>query len=273
MHNPLAGKRASNRILNLIVSRLKESGINFILYNQNWPGDYSGFTEIWLVGGDGTLNYFINHFEFIIPLALFKGGTGNDFAWKLYGDISTNDQIDLVLQAKAKPVDAGICNGLYFLNTVGIGFDGKVLGLMNTIRYLGSMPGYYLAVFKTILTYREPLFQITGEYLQMTGKLLLCVVSNAPRTGGGFLLSPQADPVDGLLNLLLCKPLRLFQRLKLLSRVKKGQHINLPVIDHSLIEKISIHCGTSLPAQMDGELIQAPTFNIGIARNKFRFLY
>lgn len=228
-----------------------------------------------MIGGDGTLNYFVNHFLFNnIPLVLFKGGTGNDFAWKLYGDISTSEQIELVLQANAKPVDAGICNGNYFLNTVGIGFDGKVLGLMNTIRLLGSTLGYYLAVLKTIFTFREPFFQIScKQHILKAGKLLLCQVSNAPRTGGGFLLSPLADPADGWLNLLYCSPLQLTDRIKLLSRVKKGHHIGLPVIYHQFIDQVTIQSNCILPAQLDGEWIQAETFEISIARQKFMFIY
>jgi diacylglycerol kinase (ATP) len=32
-------------------------------------------TEAWIVGGDGTLNYFINLYkEIAVPLVIFKGG-------------------------------------------------------------------------------------------------------------------------------------------------------------------------------------------------------
>ncbi|WP_343063772.1 hypothetical protein [Flavihumibacter stibioxidans] len=171
-------------------------------------------------------------------------------------------------------MDAGICNGNYFLNTVGIGFDGKVLGLMNTIRLLGSTLGYYLAVLRTIFTYREPFFIIScKQQILKSGKLLLCQVSNAPRTGGAFLVSPQADPADGWLNLLCCSPLQLTERIKLLSRVKKGHHIGLPVIDYRLIDQVKIQSNCMLPAQLDGELIQAENFEISIARQKFMFIY
>ena len=275
LQNPYAGKNRPQDITRQIISELEFSGYDYSLFCDNWPQDYSHFSEIWLVGGDGTLNYFVNHFQFNnLPLALFKGGTGNDFAWKLYGDIHTREQIRLVLQATPKPVDAGICNGHYFLNTVGIGFDGKVLGWMNTIRFLGSRFGYYLAVLGTIFTYREPFFRISAPgFFSKSERLLLCAVSNAPRTGGGFLLSPKADPTDGWLNLICCRPLGTLNRLRFLSRVKHGRHINLPVIDHQLVTQVKIDTNIPLPAQLDGELILANSFEISVVCKKFQFLF
>ena len=43
---------------------------------------FDGFTEVWIIGGDGTINWFINQYsEIQLPLALFGGGAGNDFHW------------------------------------------------------------------------------------------------------------------------------------------------------------------------------------------------
>jgi len=57
-----------------------------------------------------------------MPIAIFKGGTGNDFAWKLYGDITVHDQIDTILTTSAQKVDAALCNNRIFINGIGISF-------------------------------------------------------------------------------------------------------------------------------------------------------
>ena len=124
--NPLHQKalRAANEIVRL----LQRKEIEHSVFTTTWPKDWFDFTQAWIVGGDGTLNYFINHYpQFDLPMAIFKGGTGNDFHWMLYGNISLADQVDRVLNASPKAVDAGYCNNHLFLNGIGIGFDGKVV--------------------------------------------------------------------------------------------------------------------------------------------------
>ena len=43
------------------------------LYRRYWPETLADAPEAWIAGGDGTLNYFINHFKDIdIPLPSSK---------------------------------------------------------------------------------------------------------------------------------------------------------------------------------------------------------
>lgn len=98
--NNLSGKGSAIKIGNWLVLQLTEIRIEYELFAFNWPENYDGFSDIWLVGGDGTLNYFLNKNRNItLPLFLFKGGTGNDFAWKLYGDSTPEQQLKIALSA------------------------------------------------------------------------------------------------------------------------------------------------------------------------------
>ncbi len=125
--NPLANKKKVRNIVNVISSALSKRQVDFIAFTESWPQEINIYKEVWVIGGDGTLNYFLNFYNNItIPIVIFKGGTGNDFAWKLYGNVSVNAQIVKVLGAKPQSVDAAECNGRKFINGVGIGFDGEV---------------------------------------------------------------------------------------------------------------------------------------------------
>src|SRR5215469_12144170 len=127
-----AGKGRSCAVLELIKKKLSDVSINSASFTEIWPDDFQGFSAIWLIGGDGTLNYFINRYPLAnLPIALFKGGTGNDFAWKLYGDKSTEEYLEMALTCAPKKADVGICNEKYFMNGVGIGFDGAVTKSMS----------------------------------------------------------------------------------------------------------------------------------------------
>ena len=98
---------------------------------------------------------------------------------------------------------AAMCNDRIFLNAAGIGFDGEVMKEMGFIRFLGGQAGYYFAILKSILFYREQPFQITGDKLIYKGKLLLVIVNNSSTTGGGFNVSPLSSVTDGMIDLIV----------------------------------------------------------------------
>src|SRR3712207_1810694 len=95
------------RVGDEIAIRLRKKGVPFSVFTTYWPTIWDGFTEAWLVGGDGTANFFVNHYpDFHLPIAVFPGGSGNDLHITLYGRPSLGRQIDQVLQGTAQPVDA-----------------------------------------------------------------------------------------------------------------------------------------------------------------------
>ncbi|HEX4958995.1 MAG TPA: diacylglycerol kinase family protein [Lacibacter sp.] len=272
--NPKAGKGKSLKLMEQLKQQLQHRSITCVAFTDEWPQDFHAFTDVWIVGGDGTLNYFINHYPDIhLPLAIFKGGTGNDFAWKLYGDADVQQQLEIVLSSSPQPVDAAQCNEYLFVNGVGIGFDGEVLKQMKAIRLIGGHLGYYLVVLKTIISFKESSFEITGSGFAKKGKLLLVMVNNSSRTGGGFHVSPKASVYDGLIDLITSEPLSILQRFFYLPKIEKGNHLELPFIQHHTGESFLIECDKELPAQLDGELIVSKRFDFNILKQKFLFRY
>ncbi len=275
VYNAHAGKRRSGKMAREIASMLDNRSVAYVLVETPWPTDFSSFSAVWIIGGDGTLNYFINHVKGELPpLAIFKGGTGNDFATLLYGNMDMHAMVDHILKSSGSPVDAGICNGRYFVNIAGIGFEGDVLRHMDTIRWMGAFWGYYLAVIRVIFSFREPIYmlRINGGDEEVQ-RLLLLMISNAPETGGGFRVSPKASVQDGLLDLVRAKPLGILQRMLALPKVRKGEHLDLPFVQHQTLRKISIQANREMNAQLDGEQISSRRFEITIVPSKFQFLY
>lgn len=272
--NSTAGKGKALAICSLINLHLTQKNIDFIIYKDDWPTNTNAITEAWIVGGDGTLNYFLNRYQNTqVPLSIFKGGTGNDFSWKLYGNSTTEQQIEIVLKATTQKVDAALCNNKIFINSVGIGFDGEVLKSMGAIRWLGGHLGYLLVVIKKIFTFKEFCFSFQSSNLNTANKFLLVNVANSSRTGGGFHISPLADVDDGQLNVVLCKPLSVLKRLRFLPVIEKGKHLDLPFISHHLTQKITIQMPQNVFVQLDGELVEGKQFDIKILKDQFNFKY
>lgn len=272
--NTASGKGKAIKTGQWLQEQLTRKQIPYCLFNNTWPASLDGFTEIWVVGGDGTMNYFLNNYiNNELPIAVFKGGTGNDFAWKLYGNIKLQEQLELVLLAEPKPVDLGQCNDKYYSNSLGIGFDGEVLRSMHTIRWLGGHLGYLWVVIRKIFSFKEFNFTIKAGATNFKEKFLLVIVNNSSRTGGGFMVSPQASITDGKLDMVLCKPLSLFKRLRYLPVIEKGKHIQLPFICFQQEKEINIECEKELYAQLDGELISGRNFTIKVLPRKLLVKY
>jgi diacylglycerol kinase (ATP) len=272
--NPLGNKNRIYKILSEISSVLSQRKISFNFFSEFWPAEINSYKEVWLIGGDGTVNYFLNHYTNIeIPIVIFKGGTGNDFATRLYDKIIVIEQISKVLEAAPRSVDAAECNGRRFINGVGIGFDGEVLKSMKAIRLLGGHLGYLWVVLRKIFSFKEGIFQIQSDDTNLSAKYLLVMITNSTTTGGGFIVSPEARIDDGKLNMIFCKPLRILKRLKYLPVIEKGKHLYKDFILHKEISEIKIICEKETLAQIDGELISAKIFDIKILPKHYLFKY
>ncbi|MBL0057461.1 MAG: hypothetical protein IPP31_15080 [Chitinophagaceae bacterium] len=272
--NPRSGKGKAVRMGAQIRDSLSKRRIPHQLFCDTWPDSLDGFSEAWIVGGDGTINYFINYYKGIsIPLALFGGGTGNDLAWKLYGKVSLEEQIERVLSAEARPVDAASCNGQLYLNSLGIGFDGEVLQSMGAIRWLGGHLGYLWVVMRKIFSFREKEFTIVSDGKVIQQRFLLVIINNSTRTGGGFMVSPLASLHDGSLDMVLCGPLSVLKRLRYLPVIEKGKHLELPFIQYRHCEKIRVECPVETTAAMDGELVRGTHFDIRVLPGFFHFKF
>lgn len=268
--NPLHGKAL--RAAGEIAALLKKKAIAHTVFTATWPQHWTDLTEAWIVGGDGTLNYFINHYpQFDLPMAIFKGGTGNDFHWLLYGDISVEQQVELVSTATPKPVDAGLCNTRLFINGVGIGFDGKVV--QDLRNHKKGKASYLLTILKNIFGFREFLCSVNTENFHWGRKCFMISVANGRRYGGNFQVTPQSLFNDGLLDTNVVGKIHPLSRLKYLPVIKKGKHLNLPFITYVKSALVMVKALKELPAHADGEYFSATEFNIECLPARFLFLY
>jgi len=271
--NIAAGRGRSLSVLKKILGKIEDLHISNQVFTDSWPVNFKGFTSIWLIGGDGTLNHFINRYgDSTIPIAVFKGGSGNDFAWKLYGDKSVDEYFEIVLRGSYMNSDLGICNGRYFINGVGIGFDGEVVKAMGRKKILPGHMGYLITVLKKIFSYREKQMEIVMEDGRRNGKIFMVTIANGSRYGGGFLVAPDANINDGCLDIVIINKIAPIKRLSYLPKVEAGKHLRLSLIEVLRKNKISIESSSLLVGHLDGELIEAKKFEVEIVPDKLFFI-
>lgn len=269
-----AGKGKALRVCRQLQQELKDRSISHTVFVDEWPSQFVNYTDVFIVGGDGTLNYFINRFPNIsIPLSIFKGGSGNDFAWKLYGNKTFDEQLETALNAAAKPVDAGICNGHYFLNGAGIGFDGEVVQAMGRKRLVTGHLAYLWTVVKKIAFYREKPLKLHYGDTNREDRFFLLSIANGSRYGGGFMVAPQARVDDGWLDLVEIRCIHRLRRLFYLPKVEKGRHLDLSFVSSGKIKKIKIESSKKVAAHLDGEFMWSDVFEIGIEEGRYLFRF
>jgi diacylglycerol kinase (ATP) len=272
--NVLAGSGKAIRLAEEIVHWLSQKNISHFLFKENWPLEFTGYTDIWIAGGDGTLNYFINHYPAVqVPLVIFNGGTGNDFHWLLYGNKTVEEQLASVLEAEPKLIDAGRCNERYFINGIGVGFEGEVAKALTGKKKRPGKKSFLLTILKKIISYRSKNYTLHSAEEKITGKMLLIDISNGCRAGGGFHIAPEAKADDGLFDVVIADAINPLQRLRYLPIIEKGRHLNLPIIKHFRTTQIIIQSDSPIQYHLDGEYYEADKLKIEMMASKFLFRY
>jgi YegS/Rv2252/BmrU family lipid kinase len=277
MYNSLAGAGRAVLLAQKISFELSGRKIMHTLFDVRWPENLEGFTDVWIVGGDGTLHYFINQFpEIKLPLVIFNGGTGNDVHWLLYGKKNWEEQLELALFASPRPIDAGRCNERLFINGVGIGFEGAVAESLAGKKKRPGKSSFLIAILKKIFFYRSKKYSVRGEGMPPApdrSAYLMISVTNGRRAGGGFHIAPVAAADDGLLDAILIKAISPLLRLRWLPVIEKGKHLNLSFIKHFQTKKIIIESDALIQSHLDGEVYKNKKMEIEILPGKFLFRY
>jgi diacylglycerol kinase (ATP) len=239
-----------------------------------------GYTHIIAVGGDGTMN------EVAEPLiekkdvitGLVPAGTGNDFIQILgFPDRFSEEHWDLFFQQHSIKMDAGMVNGRHFLNGMGLGFDAQVAA-ENYVApdevAKGSGKGKYIwHILKTLLIFKEGRVTLTSEGTSRETDCFINTIANGRRFAGSFFLTPEALANDGLLDVCMIKKLNLLQRLRILTMVPKGTHINDAKVDYYQTEKLLVDFGKKVPFHVDGELYFDTKFEVSVIPSAVNILY
>lgn len=273
--NPLAGAGKAVALAEKILIELSGKQVPHSFFKETWPLSFDDFTDVWIVGGDGTLNYFVNHYPNIkLPLVIFNGGTGNDFHWLLYGKINLEEQLKIALSAEPKPIDLGQCNEKYFINGVGVGFEGEVARSLTGKKKRAGKASFMAMILRKIFSYRSALYRITIDDKPVPAKKYLIVdISNGSRAGGGFHIAPEAKADDGLFDVVLSYALNSLKRLRWLPVIEKGKHLGLSFIRHSKAKKITVESDTVIQFHLDGEYYSADKLEVKIIPGLLMFRY
>jgi len=242
--NPTAGKGKAAKQCPKIERFLRESGRNFEIYLTKGPGDALeavrnmplGADDVTVAaGGDGTCNEVVNGLltrsQVSAPplFGILPIGRGNDFSYTPGIPDDVEKALQLLIDAKVRPLDAGLVkggffpDGRYFVNGIGIGFDTKV-GFEAAKLKIKSGISYAVGALITVARYEpSPVLQIRFDETEVTLPAVLVSVVNGRRMGGSFFMGPDAILDDGLLDICYVRHQKSrFTLLKIISHYTKG---------------------------------------------------
>lgn len=240
--------------------------------------------DVVAVGGDGTVHEVANGIlsaatgaGAVVALGIVPAGNGNDYGCRTLG-LPRNPERALALALAGAPVamDAGIVNGRYFVNSLGVGIDANIAAAAERLKRVPLLRGqalYYAASLSELIFHYDRCPQLTlaadGEP-PSSRAYALAAVSIGPTYGGGFQINPGADPRDGLFDLCtIVKPSQL-RALRLLPLVEKGRHIAEPEVTRRRVRGIEMEARAPIYAHLDGEVISAARFEVRILPGALR---
>ena len=286
--NPVAGNGFANKYENTIKTKLKEFNVEAdIVYTQK-KGHASqladeftknGYKHIISVGGDGTLNEvvrpLVNNKD--VSVGIIPAGTGNDFIQILgFPNRFEENHWQVFFEQNTIDMDVGTCNGNYFLNGMGLGFDAEVAAQNyegeNLVKK-GGKDKYIRHILKTLLFFKEKRMKFLSDNGNGYTDCFINTTSIGRRFAGGFFLTPEAIANDGLLDVCSIERLSLIQRFKLLPMVPKGTHIKEKNVAYYKTANLALEFSEKVPYHLDGELFFDKQFDIGILPGALKMIY
>jgi YegS/Rv2252/BmrU family lipid kinase len=234
--------------------------------------------RIYACGGDGTLNEvaagaagFPN-----AAVTVFSGGSGNDFV-KLFDDPQAFFDLERLLDAEEATFDLIDCNGDIAMNICSVGLDARIGTDVSRYKRLPLLQGFRAYAASTVVNVVKGIsehyvVELNGK--RIDGKQTLICVCNGRYYGGGFNPVPEADPADGMLDVLLVKNVSRVQVAGVIGKYKDGRYRELPhLVRHYRTNRIKIICDKVTPINLDGELRMAQEVTMSVSDKKVRFFY
>lgn len=217
--------------------------------------------EVVLIGGDGTINYLINHVDpdtISNNVYIYGGGTGNDFLT----DIGEKPEKEVLLNPYLKNLPTATVKGkkYRYINNMSFGIDGYCCEEADKIKAKtpNKKINYTSIAIKGLLFFFKPCHawvEVDGVEYEFD-HVWLAPAMKGRFCGGGMMLAPKQDRSSGLLTAVVYMCKSKFKCLINFPKLFDGSHVVLTDMV-KMIEGKKIHVKFSRPCavQIDGETI------------------
>ena len=254
-----------NKLANNGIEPKLNEGVKVVdAFNLDYPKYFSKLEkndEVVLVGGDGTINHFINAMKghpINNNVYLLGNGTGNDFL----NDINKTINEEVLLNPYFKNLPTVRVNGIerLFINNMGFGIDGYCCEEADKIKAVEPNKAInYTAIAIKGLLYK---FKPCHAEITVDGKkyeydnVWLAPAMKGRFYGGGMMVAPGQDRNSDKLTVVVYTCKSKLKSLIVFPEIFEGKHVRHTDMV-KVIEGNKVHVKFSRPcaAQIDGDTV------------------
>jgi diacylglycerol kinase (ATP) len=223
-----------------------------------------GATLLVIVGGDGTVHEVVNGIAGRegVELALIPRGTGWDFARTHEIPKRLAEALRIALEGTARPFDLGQATyqadggtaTAWFANMASVGMSGAVAAKANsTTKALGAKTSYLLALGAVFARWHNVRLRVAVDEERREGLMEDTIVAVGRYLAGGMKITPDAEPDDGLFDVLLIGDVTKTELVRVMPKIYRGTHLPHPKGEVLQGRAVSIDADEPMPIQLDGE--------------------
>jgi YegS/Rv2252/BmrU family lipid kinase len=218
------------------------------------------------VGGDGTVNEVANGLVGAeeAELAIVPRGTGGDFVRTFGIPSRLEDAVRVALHGRTRTIDlgraafrtwSGEAGESYFANIASAGMSGAVAKRTNEATYtpLGGKVAYLWSTVVVFAGWRNAELEVTVDGAVRSGPMFDVIVGNCCYLAGGMKMLPEAEPDDGLFDVLLIGDVSKLDLVRTMPKIYRGTHLPHPRAELLRGASVTVETSQQLPVELDGE--------------------
>jgi YegS/Rv2252/BmrU family lipid kinase len=221
------------------------------------------------VGGDGTVNEVVNGIAGLddVELAIVHRGTGGDFVRTFGIPHKLEGALDVARGTTTRQIDLGRATyhswagpeaTQWFANIASAGLSGAVAKRVNeTGKALGGKASYAWSTIAVFARWKNVQLTVTVDEEERTGPMYDVIVANGRFLAGGMKITPDAEPDDGLFDVLLIGDVTKPDFVTTSPKLYSGRYLSHPKVELLLSPTVAISAAEPLPLEVDGEPIGA----------------
>jgi YegS/Rv2252/BmrU family lipid kinase len=221
-----------------------------------------------VVGGDGTVHEVVNGLlssgmAADVELAMLPRGTGKDFVRSLRIPHELGRALDVAQNGRVRVVDAGRASytawdgsdaEAYFANFGGAGISGAIARRANrSSKALGGRISFFTSTIAVFARWKSASVVADVDGTRRSGDMFEVLVMNGDYAAGGMWVTPEAEPDDAQLDVLLIGDITKADFVRTFPKIYRGKHLSHPKIELLRGKAVQVDSTIPLPVVLDGE--------------------
>ncbi|SCF23008.1 diacylglycerol kinase [Micromonospora viridifaciens] len=269
--NSTAGRGRHRGLLPRLVDRLARAGRPVRVLAAGTPAEAEatchaavadGAGALVAVGGDGTVHRALQAVAgTAVPFGPVPAGTGNDFAADTGFPADPLAAVEAIVNAlragRTRPVDLARVTTAdggerWYGAVLAAGFDAIVNERANRMRWPRGPRRYDLAILVELARLRPRRYRLRLDGIEHEVDAVLVAVGNCASYGGGMRICPDADPTDGLLDVVVGGRFNRRTLIRVKPRIYRGTHVAHPLVRVHRARTVELDA-TGITTYADGE--------------------